>query len=55
MIRMSLVKIDKYVIDKSFPKSCGILPDIEIPFNVQDLTEGKDSQLDYMVKQISMK
>lgn len=53
MMRMSFVKIDKYVLDSVVPKGSGIVPDIEIVLTVQDLIAGKDSQLDYVVKRIS--
>jgi len=53
MVRMPFVKIDKYVIDNSVPKGSGILPDIEIPLTIKDLIDGKDSQLDYVVKRIN--
>lgn len=55
IIRMSFVKIDKYTLDDSVPKGSGILPDIEVALTVKDLIEGKDSQLDYIVKQINEK
>jgi hypothetical protein len=55
MIRMSFVKIDKYVSDKSVPKGSGILPDKEVTLTVEDLINGVDSQLDYVVKQIRKK
>ncbi len=53
MVRMPFVKIDKYVLDNSVPKGSGILPDIEVKLTVQDLINGKDSQLDYVVKHLS--
>ncbi|MEQ9310675.1 MAG: S41 family peptidase [Balneolaceae bacterium] len=53
MVRMPFVKIDKYVLDYSVPKGSGILPDIEIPLKIKDLIDGKDNQLDYVVKQIN--
>lgn len=52
MVRTPFVKIDKYVIDHSVPIGSGILPDINISLTVEDLIDGKDSQLDYVVKQI---
>lgn len=55
MVRMPFVKIDKYVLDNSVPKGSGILPDIEIPLTIKDLIDGKDSQLDYVVKRIDNK
>jgi len=53
MVRMPFVKIDKYVLDNSIPKGSGILPDIEVKLTVQDLINGKDSQLDYVLKHLS--
>lgn len=52
MARIPFVKIDKYVLDNSVPKGSGILPDIEIPLTIESLIEGKDNQLDYVVKRI---
>ena len=52
MMRISFMKMDKYVLDKSIPKGSGVLPDIEVPLTVQDLMEGKDSQLDYVLHKI---
>lgn len=53
LVRVPFVKIDKYVPDKSVPKGSGILPDKEISLTVEDLIKGADSQLDYLVKQLS--
>ncbi|RUA27959.1 MAG: hypothetical protein DSY77_16785 [Bacteroidetes bacterium] len=55
MVRMPFVKIDKYVLDNSIPKGSGILPDIKVTMTVKDLIDGKDSQLDFIVRQISKK
>ncbi|ALJ06057.1 hypothetical protein APS56_13355 [Pseudalgibacter alginicilyticus] len=55
MVRMPFVKIDKYVFDNSVPKGSGILPDKEVTLTVEDLIKGTDSQLDFVVKQISIK
>lgn len=55
MVRMPFVKIDKFVLDNSVPKGSGILPDIEVTLTVNDLIEGKDSQLDYTVNHINHK
>jgi len=55
LVRMPFVKIDKYVLDKSVPKGSGILPDIEVSLTVEDLINGVDSQLDYLVNQIRKK
>ena len=54
-LMMSLVKIKKYVKDKSVKKGSGVLPDVEIQLSVQDLIEGKDSQLDYVLQLIKKK
>lgn len=52
MMRMSFMKMDKYVLNNSIPKGSGVLPDIEVSLIVQDLIDGKDSQLDYVLQQI---
>ncbi|MDF9797894.1 hypothetical protein OKW21_003157 [Catalinimonas alkaloidigena] len=52
MVRMSFVKINHYVTDNRIAKGSGVIPDIEVKLSVQDLIEGKDSQLDYVVKTI---
>ncbi len=54
-IMMSLVKIKKYVKNETVKKGTGVLPDIEIKLTIQDLIEGKDSQLDYILKEIRNK
>ncbi len=54
-ILISFVKINRYVKDKTVKKGRGILPDIEIPLTVQSLIKGRDSQLDYIIKQINNK
>ncbi len=53
MVRIPFVKIDKYVLDNSIPKGSGILPDIEITQTIKDLINGRDSQLDYIMKRIN--
>lgn len=53
LIRMSFVKVDKYIVDNSVPKGRGIIPDIIIPLTVKDLIDGKDNQLDYVVEKIN--
>lgn len=55
MVRVPFVKIDKYVSDKSVTKGSGILPDKEVILTVEGLIKGTDSQLDFVVKQISKK
>nr|WP_281502439.1 S41 family peptidase [Arenibacter sp. S6351L] len=52
MVRVPFVKIDKYVLDKTVPKGSGVLPDIEVELTVEDLIDGIDSQLDYIVKHL---
>lgn len=52
MLRISLVKINHYVQDKSVPKGTGVIPDVEVKLTRQNLIEGKDSQLDYVLKEI---
>lgn len=51
-VLVSFVKINRYVKDKTISKGRGILPDIKIPLTVHSLIEGKDNQLDYVIKQI---
>lgn len=51
-VLISFVKINRYAKDETVKKGSGILPDIQILLTVQDLVEGKDSQLDYLIKQI---
>lgn len=53
MVRMPFVKIDKHVLDHSVPKGSGVLPDVEVKLTVKDLIDGKDSQLDYIIKRIN--
>ena len=55
LVRMPFVHIDKYVRDKSVPKGSGILPDIEVEQTVEDLIEGIDTQLDYILKHLNEK
>lgn len=52
-VLISFVKINRYTKDETVKKGSGILPDIEIPLTINDLIEGKDSQLDYVIKQIN--
>ncbi len=51
-VLISFMKINRYIIDKTVKKGTGILPDTQIPFTIKDLIEGKDNQLDYIIKQI---
>ncbi|MEW7281228.1 S41 family peptidase [Aquimarina sp. 2201CG1-2-11] len=48
-------KINRYVKDTTVKKGRGILPDKEVQLTVQDLIHEKDSQLEYILKQISSK
>ncbi|MBQ0735502.1 S41 family peptidase [Aquimarina celericrescens] len=52
-VLISFVKISRYTQDTTIKKGSGILPDIEIPLTIKDLIDGKDSQLDYVTKQIN--
>lgn len=52
MFNLSLVKINHYIKDSSVQKGSGILPDIEINLTQQDLINGTDSQLDYIIKRL---
>ena len=52
MFNISLVKINHFVKDKSISKGSGVLPDVEINLTQQDLIDGTDSQLDYIIKRI---
>lgn len=52
VVRMSMVKIDHYVEDKSVSPGNGILPDFEVKLTPTDLMNGKDTQLDFIIKQI---
>ena len=52
-VLISFVKISRYTKDETVKKGRGIVPDIEIPLTVKDLIDSKDSQLNYVIKQIS--
>lgn len=54
-ILISFVKINRFVKNKTIKKGSGILPDEEVHLTVRDLTKGKDSQLDYILKKIQNK
>lgn len=54
-ILISFVKVKKHVNDKTVKKGTGVLPDVEVQLTVQNLIEGRDSQLDYVLKQIEKK
>ncbi|MHA7059825.1 S41 family peptidase [Aquimarina sp. M1] len=49
---MSMEKISHYVKDKTIPEGSGVLPDRIIQLSVEDLIQGKDSQLDYILRLI---
>ncbi|MCI4671846.1 MAG: S41 family peptidase [Bacteroidia bacterium] len=49
-LRMSLVKIDHYVLDQSVSKGSGVLPDMKVDLSLEDLIQGKDSQLDFVIQ-----
>ena len=50
---ISFVKISRYTKDETVKKGIGIMLDIEIPITVKDFFKKKDSQLDYVIKQIT--
>ncbi|MFH6605084.1 S41 family peptidase [Maribacter algicola] len=52
-ILISFVRISRYVKDETIKSGSGILPDTRVPLTVQDLIKGRDSQLDYVIKQIN--
>lgn len=52
MFNISLVKINHFVIDNRVEKGSGILPDVEINLTQDDLINGVDTQLDYILKRI---
>lgn len=54
-LMMSFVKVNKYVKDKMVKKGTGVLPDVDLQLTIPDLIEGRDSQLDFVLKQISGK
>ncbi|WP_299314621.1 S41 family peptidase [uncultured Aquimarina sp.] len=49
---MSMEKITHYVKDKTVPKGSGVIPDRTVQLSVEDLIQGKDSQLDYVLRLI---
>ena len=51
-ILISFVKISRYTKDRTVKHGSGIVPDIEMTLTSKDLIDGKDSQLDYVVKRI---
>ncbi len=54
-ILISFVNITRFVNDTTVKKGSGVLPDIPVSLSVQNLIEGKDSQLDYILSQIKKK
>ncbi len=52
-ILISFVKVKRYVKDNTIQKGSGVLPDLTITLSVQDLIDGKDSPLDYLLTHIS--
>lgn len=54
-ILIPFVKINRFVTDKTIKKGRGIVPDNEVHLTVQDLIQRRDSQLDYVLKQIDNK
>lgn len=51
-ILISFVKIDRFVVDKTIKKGSGIPVDVEVPLALEDLIQGKDGPLEYILKQI---
>ena len=51
-ILISFVKTNRFIEDETVSKGRGILPDKEVRLTVSDLIGGRDSQLDYILKQI---
>lgn len=54
-ILLSFAKINRYIKDKNIRKGSGIPPDKKILLSVQNLIEGRDVQLDYLIKLIQNK
>jgi len=52
-VLIPFVKITRYVKNKTVNKGSGVLPDIQVPSTIQDLIEGRDSQLDYVLKLVT--
>lgn len=51
-ILIPFVKMNRYVKDTSVKKGIGIVPDKKVCMTLQDLIRGRDTQLDYVLKQI---
>ncbi|KAA1248165.1 S41 family peptidase [Aquimarina sp. RZ0] len=47
-----LTKITSYIKNTDIPKGSGVPPDRKVPFTVEDLKMGKDTQLEYTLKLI---
>lgn len=52
-VLVPFVKVNRFVKDKTLEKGRGILPDEEVRLTVQALIEGRDNQLDDVLKQMS--
>lgn len=52
-ILMSFVQIKRYVEDDSIMKGSGVPPDVTVSLTIDDLRNGVDSQLDYVLQQIA--
>lgn len=48
-LRMSLVQVNKYVIDTTVPKGSGVLPDVQVALLPEDLAVGRDAVLDHAI------
>ena len=52
---MSLVRVNKYVKDKTVAKGSGVLPDYPVELTRQDLIDSRDTQLNEALRQINKK
>ena len=52
LVRMSLVRVNKYVKDNKVPKGRGVLPHYKIELTLQDLIRSQDSQLNFILRKI---
>ena len=52
-VLISFVKISRYTKDETVKKGSGIVPDIEFPITINDLIDGTDRRLDYVLIQIN--
>lgn len=52
-VLIPFVKINRFVKDKTVKKGSGIIPDEEVYLTVQDLIQGRDCQLNHVLKEIS--